>query len=195
MFAAAMFGPTSLDLVVGQAVQASQPAWLNGLMSAVSGATIPELVAGALLAVAGLLLIFRRKRQATIIAVLSIGNVWSLLVKYAVNRPRPTADQLNLLAWETSPSFPSGHAVGIVLLAVVVMTLVRPKTAAGRRWLTVGLIMVILLVGWSRLYLGIHWLTDVLGGYLIAGIWIALCYRLFGSVLRRDAPTSTGPPR
>ena len=114
---------------------------------------------------------------------------WSL--KAIVGRPRPPlALQLTTVG---STSFPSGHtavatAVGASLL-IAATQITRPRL---RRVATVTLIALPLVVGFSRLALGVHWLTDVIGGFLLGLGWVLLCAAL---VQPHRPRSSTPPPR
>jgi undecaprenyl-diphosphatase len=106
-------------------------------------------------------------------------QVSSLLViglKDGVHRARPSPQLVDVLAPLTSPSFPSGHVVQYTMLFGFTFFLVY--VLAGRsRLRTVGLVLLaapIALVGPSRLYLGQHWLSDVLGGYAVAAMLLLL---------------------
>lgn len=95
------------------------------------------------------------------------------IVKPAVGRARPAA-ALQVGGPDVGNAFPSGHATQTIsfygMLAVVLIVSYAPR----RRWpLVIGAVLVTLLVGASRLYLGVHWLTDVLGGYALGLAWLA----------------------
>jgi undecaprenyl-diphosphatase len=74
----------------------------------------------------------------------------------------------------TDDSFPSGHAVQtMVFYGLVALLALEWAPVAGRRWLIVGAaVTVIALVGYTRLYLGNHWPTDILGGWLLGWAWL-----------------------
>ena len=93
-------------------------------------------------------------------------------LKLAVNRPRPTPDLVRVFQAEPGNSFPSGHAfLAIVfwgLLAYFAFTRLQRRSL---RVLTLsGFLMIILLIGASRVYLGTHWPSDVLGGYVVGAL-------------------------
>ncbi|QLY33133.1 phosphatase PAP2 family protein [Nocardia huaxiensis] len=100
---------------------------------------------------------------ATVGCATGIGHV----VKALVGRERPPVG--TRLVAETSLSFPSGHATGTAaLVGVLVLVYLRAHEGLGRRVIAVGVgVIVVGLMAITRLYLGVHWLTDVLGGALL----------------------------
>lgn len=113
--------------------------------------------------------------EAIIIPVGGLLTLVNTALKLAVNRPRPSADLVHILSEESGNAFPSGHAffaiVILGLLAYLVFT--NSKNQTWGTVLLVGLIVLILLIGTSRVYLGVHWPSDVLGGYLTGGVFLA----------------------
>jgi undecaprenyl-diphosphatase len=106
----------------------------------------------------------------------------SLLVngfKDVVHRPRPSPDLVGVLFPLDSPSFPSGHVVQYTILFgfTFFLVYVLARRSMPRTVVLVLLALPIALVGPSRLYLGQHWLSDVLGGYSVAAmLLIPLCW-------------------
>jgi membrane-associated phospholipid phosphatase len=103
------------------------------------------------------------------------------ILKLAVNRPRPSPDLVEVFVTGKGSGFPSGHAffavVFLGLLAYLVFTHVRKR---GLRVLALlGLLTLILLIGASRVYLGAHWASDVLGGYIVGAVFLALLVWLY----------------
>jgi undecaprenyl-diphosphatase len=96
------------------------------------------------------------------------------IVKPAVARTRPPA-ALQVGGPDSGWAFPSGHATQSIafygMLAIVVGLWYAPSR---RRLFAIGAALVVILVGASRLYLGVHWLTDVLGGYALGLAWMSL---------------------
>lgn len=109
------------------------------------------------------------------------GTTVGVLFKFVVHRPRPTPDIVNVVEQLSSYSFPSGHVLFYTAffgyLFFLTFTLLR------RSWLRVVLLILlgalIALVGPSRMYLGQHWFSDVLGGYLLGGLWLLVTVRIY----------------
>jgi len=126
-----------------------------------------------------LALYFLHQRYWQELALLLIGSGGSSLIWRVLNglsdRPRPEA-QLGIVV--TNPSFPSGHTASAILFYGLLAYLIIPRMpSAFWKWL-VGLtaLLVILFVGYSRVYLGGHYLSDVLAGYAQGLAWLGLSY-------------------
>jgi membrane-associated phospholipid phosphatase len=103
------------------------------------------------------------------------GGLWVDGLKHVFDRPRPPYNAE--FTTEYSYSFPSGHsassAVAYGMLAYCLA--LHWRTRRQRIALCVGFGMLVLLIGFSRLYLGVHYLSDVLAGYALALAWVSLC--------------------
>lgn len=153
-----------------------------------SGMPILATVVALLLALTG-----PKRWSWTPIVLVTVTGLGSLLLtvvgKAVVGRHRPPlADAV--APFETSSSFPSGHSLNALALAgIVAYLLVRRQRRAGARILTVALASTFALVmGLSRVYLGLHWLTDVLVAWSLALAWLTMvitAHRLFLTVRRR----------
>jgi membrane-associated phospholipid phosphatase len=135
------------------------------------------------------LLITRRIRLAAFVAVTAIGSsLLNLLIKTVVDRARPHL--VDPVAAASGKSFPSGHAqaatVGFAILILVFLPLV-PRTA--RVWLWIAGAAAVALVGFSRIALGVHYLSDVVGGVVIGSAWVIAMTAAF-SAWRRDLSAS-----
>ncbi|WP_439604234.1 phosphatase PAP2 family protein [Shinella sp.] len=85
-------------------------------------------------------------------------------------------------------SFPSGHAVLSLLLALTMVVLWEPRDPKLRRFMLAVVLAIVLAIGVSRVFLGTHWPSDILAGWLFAVIWISAAYRLafgFGKAASR----------
>ena len=124
-------------------------------------------------------------------AVLLIGPLNSLL-KATFGRVRPDFDQGG--ARLDSLSYPSGHSSGIATLVTVALILAWPLLSArARRWLLVAGVVLVVLVGLTRIWLGVHYLSDVVGGWALGVAWSLLTALIFGAFAEGRAslrPTS-----
>jgi undecaprenyl-diphosphatase len=122
------------------------------------------------------LLIKRRRGDALLVGVVAAGAGLLVTVgKATVGRQRPPADYR--LVTETNESFPSGHALASAAILGVVLVVLLPsvRSRVARIWILIGVGLFVLAIGLSRLYLGVHWATDVLGGWVTGLAWLALC--------------------
>ena len=115
---------------------------------------------------------------AGFVIALAGGGASGLALKYIVQRARP-GGLLPAIA-ETGYSFPSGHAVGsMVFYGFIAFMLCRlyPRYA---KVVVATATLVILIIGFSRLYLGVHFPSDVVAGYLLGGAWLLVGMRVVG---------------
>jgi membrane-associated phospholipid phosphatase len=137
---------------------------------------VPILLAITLLAVA--ILWRRRERTDAVFVALAFvgGQVLSNAMKLGFRRERPFfADPL---ATESTYSFPSGHAlVSLAVYGSIALVLAQRLPTRGKRILVLSTAAALIAaIGFSRLYLGVHFLSDVLAGYAAGTAWLALLY-------------------
>lgn len=157
-----------------------------------------EVVVGGLAIVVLALLLARRQltRAATFAVAMGGSAFLTVAVKLLVGRPRPGGvDRLGPV--DTTYSFPSGHTLNsAVFLALVVWLLWPSMRHAGRVGLVASSGVLAAGVAASRVYLGYHWLTDVLASGLVAIAWLCLVWLLASTITRvvssLAARTSTG---
>jgi membrane-associated phospholipid phosphatase len=101
------------------------------------------------------------------------GEVLNLLLKDLFARPRPSFE--HPLVVDTSYSFPSGQAMeSVVVYGMLAYFVVITSRAWGKRAVSVGgAAMIVLLIGFSRVYLGAHYVSDVVGGFAAGGAWLS----------------------
>jgi len=153
------------------------PRWVTEVARDVTGLGGNAILFFVTLAVAGYLALVR-KRAAALLVIVTVGGGMALstLLKLAFQRPRP--DLVPHGAEVYTASFPSGHAM---LSAVTYLTLAALLIQVQVQWraktyVLALAILVTLLIGVSRVYLGVHWPTDVLAGWCIGAAWALLCW-------------------
>ena len=131
------------------------------------------------IAIAVLLYCTQRKAEAALLLGGLLGaSVLAHLLKLLFARPRPTADQL-LVTMPADYSFPSAHTAQIVACSLAV-SILSARQLSGPSLAAVWAISLLLasLVGYSRIYLKVHYLSDVLAGSLLGLCWVILLARL-----------------
>jgi membrane-associated phospholipid phosphatase len=122
-----------------------------------------------------------------LVAVTVGQTLMSTFVKDLLDRVRPTA---NPIAHTLGPSFPSGHTTGAAAcFAAFALVLGRGRSRNVQSLLAGAAVFIAIAVAASRVLLGVHWLSDVLGGLALGWAWFALCSIAFGGrLLRLGAP-------
>lgn len=143
-------------------------------------------VVGVLFPLAFVIFAWQRLWQSALsltVATVGVGFI-DLVMKAESARPRPL---LFRVIPETGFSFPSGHAllatVFYGMIAFILYTRARSKVS--RILVVSSTAALVLLIGFSRLYLGVHWPSDVLGGYIVGLVWLFLSIRALHLVERR----------
>jgi undecaprenyl-diphosphatase len=156
------------------------PAWLQRAavdITALGGHTVLVLL---VLAAAALLLLTRRREDAAWLLGATAGAMLlNHLLKAAFARARP--DLVDHLVTVVSPSFPSGHALMSAAFYLTLAGLLGRAEGVRtpiRRSLLGLAVMLVVLIGLSRVYLGVHWPSDVLGGWSLGALWALGCVRL-----------------
>lgn len=153
------------------------PPWIEEIVrdfTALGGLGVVTLITAA---VCGSLLIARRHSTALYILVaVGGGALMSTLLKHGFDRPRPSLVAHGMHAYQSS--FPSGHSM---MSAVVFLTigalLARLQEQRQQRFYIMGVaVIVVILVGVSRVYIGVHWPTDVVAGWLAGAAWAMICW-------------------
>lgn len=166
------------------------PAWMVGSaldITALGGATVLGMT---VFAVAGFLLLQGLWRRALFATVATFGG-WFLnaALKQLFQRPRP--DVVPHLREVMSMSFPSGHALqsAVVYLTLGALSMHIAKRRVTKLYCMAMAMLITGLVGASRVYLGVHYPTDVLAGWLIGLSWALLCWLIERSLEHRSGLT------
>ncbi len=155
--------------VIELSVEIREPA-LNSLMhflTLLGGTLFVTLVLGA----AGIIvyLVERQKRWPVFLTWTIVGSVGlDNLIKMLVDRPRPDFHRLTDVS---GSAFPSGHSSAAAALFLALAFLLTRRMNGGRAWVWGVAAVVACLVAVSRVYLGAHWPTDVIGGLALGGCW------------------------
>ena len=184
------------DLEITQGLQKISSSVFEFTMYAVSvaGAKTPSLA--ALLLCIAALWVFRYRLEAIFVALIPVCDLSHSVLNWLVNRPVPTHDLVQvcetsdwlglapgsiphlLIFWDgpRTSSFPSGHVLHFTLLFGFLFYLVstRVKRGCTRIALQTLLLILPLAAGLGRIYLGTHWFSDVVGSYLIGGLFLVI---------------------
>jgi len=153
------------------------PEWLKDFMrdiTALGGAPVLTLIS---LGVIGYLLLHKSYRSLLLVLIATVsGLLMSLLLKFYFFRSRP--DIVPHLMVETTPSFPSGHSMmSAVVYFTLAALLTRLETSNKIRIYTISItVFVVFIIGISRVFLGVHYPTDVLAGWTFGLFWAMLCW-------------------
>jgi undecaprenyl-diphosphatase len=160
--------PVDPDRIIG-------PTWMHEMVRDVTALGSFALL-GLIVTAVCLFLYLARKRSAAIFVLVSVlgGTALSTVLKLGYNRPRP---DLVTMSEQFTASFPSGHAM---LSAVTFLTLgaLLARFAPTYRlqvFSIAGALVLTLLVGLSRLYMGVHYPSDILAGWCLGSAWALLC--------------------
>jgi membrane-associated PAP2 superfamily phosphatase len=142
---------------------------------ALTGLGTPPLLFGASVVI-GVVLVATRRLRAGVLIVTATSGAWLVndVLKYLVGRDRPTLT--DPVSTASGASFPSGHAMVSAAAYGALLVLVLPHVPPARRRLTVASVAaLVVVIGSTRVVLGVHWPTDVLGGFVLGIAWLALC--------------------
>lgn len=157
--------------------QAIGPLWMSEVMRDITALGGVSVLAILSLSVCGYLVMLRRY-DLVLLIVVSVGGALLLnyLLKLGFDRPRPDLVPHLTEAYQTS--FPSGHSMSSAatyLILGAMMARIQPRLRLKAYFLALA-VTVMVLVGFSRVYLGVHWPSDVLAGWAAGSLWALLCW-------------------
>jgi membrane-associated phospholipid phosphatase len=173
-----------IDVALTHELQRFQTVWIDETMKFVSMlGDVPYLLMAIVYLSAVLFWVLCHHLEAVIILlVFEVSIHLNPLVKSLVNRPRPTSMRVRVIEAAHGASFPSGHVMSYVafwgLLFLWCVFVLKRKSWWLRGVMLISALFVV-LVGPSRVYLGDHWATDILGAYLFEGGLICLALILY----------------
>ena len=169
--------PGNVDQVIG-------PPWVQEMVRDITSLGSFAFLGLLVLGVA-IYLVLAGMRSAAVLVVFSVlgGTLLSTVLKMGYNRPRP---DLTHMSQQFTASFPSGHAMlsAVTFLTLGALLARLAPTRAQRIFSITAAVFLTLLVGSSRLYMGVHYPSDVLAGWSLGAAWALLC-SLAAAVLQR----------
>jgi len=173
------FPLSSIDLDISREIQEHHNVTLDRLMAMISiFGTMPY--SAITVGVAALLFfIFKLRKEALFILLTALSGLVSSLIKLLINRPRPAKDLVRIIEITREQSFPSGHTLFYTVFfgfLIIIMGNLKSVNHYFRKAIICLSSAMILLIPFSRIYLGAHWFTDVLGGALLG----VLCLSVLG---------------
>ena len=189
----AIYPTLPIDIKLSREIQEHQNPTVDRLMYLISTpGYMPESV--ILVATTGLLFfLFKYKKAALFILLTSVAGLISTIIKALVNRPRPSKDFVRIVFETTQQSFPSGHMLFyVVFFGFLLLLMYQLENIPKVIRYIIGAISIFFIfsIPFSRIYLGAHWFTDVLGGFLSGLISLYLLSWLY---LRKRAGKEEAP--
>lgn len=179
----------------GDLAQPIGPAWLPETMRDITAfGSVFGIVYVTACVVLYLVMTARRKAALFVVVAMGGGEVLSTVLKMFYRRPRPDLVPHGMETF--TASFPSGHAM-LSAIAYLTLAILLARISRGRRVkafvLTLG-VATTLLVGISRIYLGVHWPSDVLAGWCVGAAWASLCWFVALQLQRQHVVEAPDPP-
>ncbi len=164
--------------------------WTGVMVNASRFGSTPSLIVIVLFT--GAWLVWKGRKADSLLVVLGSAGGLALgpVLKAIVERPRPALS--DHVVFVNSWSYPSGHSLNsMVVLGLLTVLAVRERPGAVRRTVLAALgAFLVVVVGFSRVYLGVHWPSDVLAGWLIGVLWLTICFAI-AHLVRGNTRTSS----
>lgn len=170
---------SSLDQLILESIVSHQTPVLNSFFTVITQMGSTLVITLLTIALASYLLL-RRRYQDMFLVILTVAGsaLITHFLKLFFMRPR---SELGTYPVDTF-SFPSGHATAVfaffMVAAVILLQAITNKSR--RRSIAIVTVIIVILVGFSRVYLGFHYVIDVLAGYFVAAVWMLLCMVFLG---------------
>ncbi|TMD62404.1 MAG: phosphatase PAP2 family protein [Chloroflexi bacterium] len=161
------------DMSITKILQQRKNPLVRSWMVGISEIGFPKLSVPLTISFAAIFWALRFRLEALFILLTSSSHLLNALVKRLIKRPRPTNELVTVARVINEPSFPSGHVMHYINLFGLLTYLLATNWRSGRLRNTLIAICsaLIICVGPSRVYLGAHWPSDVMAGYLYGGLW------------------------
>jgi membrane protein DedA with SNARE-associated domain/membrane-associated phospholipid phosphatase len=185
---------TKLDLTLTTLFRAHATPLGDRIFSVVSALGSPAAM--AIVGAGGALFLLVRRKLVVLVAWLAAfggAGLLTIVLKNLIRRPRPVSAAEFL--YGTSFSFPSGHALGSLVgygMLAYVIGATWVESRRGRLRLVIATAVLVVAIGLSRLYLGVHYFSDIVAGYAVGVLWLSVCISGLQVAQRRPLTNSTG---
>ena len=161
------------DMSITKTLQNRRSPLVRRLMVGISEIGFPTLAVPLTVGIAGIFWALRFRLEAVFILLTTSSNALNALVKRLIKRPRPTHELVTVARVINEPSFPSGHVMHYTNFFGLLIYLLATNWRSGRlRNILIAICTALIVcIGPSRVYLGAHWPSDVMAGYLYGGLW------------------------
>jgi membrane-associated phospholipid phosphatase len=163
------------DKLITHRLQKQQNRWFYNFMLSISEFGFPKMFTPITLGIAAIFWALRFRLESIFILLTSTSSILNWIVKRLIKRPRPTNELVTVVRVINEPSFPSGHVMHYTNFFGLLIYLLATNWRSGklRNLLIAICTLLIALIGPSRVYLGAHWPSDVMAGYIYGGLWFA----------------------
>lgn len=177
-----------IDPVISHQIQSINLPYFNSLMEMVTAVgNLPGTL--LIITLTSLMLAARKKIQETIFFLAAIGASWLsvTIIKELVARPRPADGMVYILGDVNGLSFPSSHVANYIVIFGLISIFIHQNTQ--NNWLRHGILVIFILLialgGLSRIYLGVHWPSDVLGGYIYGSLLLTVYSYIYQRLVKK----------
>ena len=173
------------DKAVNQGIAGIRTPFLTALMVFVSAMSDWKVLC-VLSLILVLSYIYKRNKEKTIFIVLAM--LGGVLLRFGISNIIQRARPENVIVDVSGYSFPSGHATMSAIFFIMLFFLFKHRVGSicKRNWLILASVLAFLLVGFSRIYLSAHWLSDVLAGFCLGLFWVIFCYLIVERVFKKN---------
>jgi len=163
------------DKLITHRLQKQQNRWFHNFMLSISEFGFPKMFTPITVGIAAIFWALRFRLESIFILLTSTSSILNWIVKRLIKRPRPTKELVTVVRVINEPSFPSGHVMHYINFFGLLIYLLATNWRSGklRNLLILVCTALIALIGPSRVYLGAHWPSDVMAGYIYGGLWFA----------------------